>query len=224
MSEAPASKTAPTPYQRWQMSALGERRSNPPAANPSISKLAQEMMAARDAGHQQGYQAGLLQGRADGQAQGLAQGLAQSELVLREQQTALAHLCQGFEQQAEQAREEIAQQVLALALDMAHALLKSSIELQPERLLPVIEHALQGLPALQSPSNLYLHPQDLELVQTAQGEELTAAGWRLRPDPHLTRGGCRLETPRNEVDATLETRWRRLQQSFGLTAECLSPL
>lgn len=220
MSEAPASKVLPTPYKRWQMLALGERRSNSPASNPSISKLAQEMMAARDAGHHQGYQAGLLQGRTDGQAQ----GLAQSELVLDEQRAALANLCLAFQQQTAQAREAIAQQLLALALDMAHALLKSSIELQPDRLLPVIENALQGLPALQSPSNLYLHPQDLVLVQTAQGQQLTAAGWRLRADPQLTRGGCRLATPSNEIDATLETRWRRLQQAFGLTAECLSPL
>ena len=220
MSEVPVSKPQPSPYQRWEMSSRGERRSNPSSTSPSISKLAQEMMAARDAGHTQGYQAGLLQGRADGQAQGLANSAA----VLAQQQAALAQLGQSFTQQAAQTREQLAQQVLALALDMAHALLKSTIVLQPERLLPVIAHALQDLPALQLPAALYLHPQDLELVQAAQGNELTAAGWRLRTDPQITRGGCRIETPSNEIDATLETRWRRLQQDFGLSADNLSPL
>ncbi len=220
MSETPLARPAAAPYQRWEMATLGDARSTRAATTPSISKLAQEMMAARDAGHTQGYQAGLLQGRADGQAQGLANSAA----VLAQQQAALAQLGQSFTQQAAQTREQLAQQVLALALDMAHALLKSTIVLQPERLLPVIAHALQDLPALQLPAALYLHPQDLELVQSAQGNELTAAGWRLRADPQITRGGCRIETPSNEIDATLETRWRRLQQDFGLSADNLSPL
>ena len=224
MSEVPVSKPQPTPYQRWEMSVLGERRSNPSPTSASISKLAQEMITARDAGHQQGYQAGLKQGRIDGQAQGIAQGLAQSEGMLAAQQAALAGLCQGFTQQAEQAREQIAQQLLALALDMAHALLKSTLELQPERLLPVIDHALHNLPSLQLPATLYLQPQDLELVKAAQGEQLATAGWRLRADAQLARGGCRIETPSNEIDATVETRWLRLQQAFGLTEQCLSPL
>ncbi len=220
MSEAPVSKPQPSPYQRWEMSTLGERRSKQAPSIPSISKLAKEMMAARDAGHQQGYQAGLLRG----QAEGLAQGLEQSEAVLAAHQATLAELCQGFTQQAEQAREQIAQQLLALALDMAHALLKSTLELQPERLLAVIEHALHELPMLQLPATLYLHPQDLELVKVARGEQLTGAGWRLRGDAQLARGGCRIETPSTEIDATLETRWRRLQQSLGLTEQWLSPL
>ena len=224
MSDATRAERERTAYQRWEMAPLHERRAGGDGAAPAISKLAQELMAARDAGHQQGYQAGLLQGLAAGQAQGLNQGLADSATVLAAQQAALASLCHGFAQQATQAREQIAQQLLALALDMAHALLKSTLELQPERLLPVIAHALQGLPALQLPATLHLHPQDLELVQTAQGAELTAAGWRLRADPHITRGGCRVETPSNQIDATLETRWCRLQQNFGLGADDLSPL
>ena len=220
MSEARLTRPAEAPYQRWEMATLGEARNSQAKTTPSISKLAQEMMAARDAGQREGYQAGLLQGCADGQAQGLANSAA----VLAQQQAVLVQLCQSFTQQTAQTREHMAQQVLALTLDMAHALFKSTVVLQPERLLPLIAHALQDLPALQLPAALYLHPQDLELVQTAQGAELTAAGWRLRADPQITRGGCRVETPSNEIDATVETRWRRLQQDFGLSADDLNPL
>ena len=220
MSETSAVKARGAPYQRWEMAALGEARSQGGPAAASIAKLAQEMMAARDAGQRQGYEAGLLTGHADG----LAQGLAQSDAVLGERQSALRALCQEFEQQSMQAREEIASQVLALALDMAHALFKSALVLQPERILPIVTQALQGLPALQQPARLHLHPLDLELVAATQGEALSDAGWRLQADPQLARGGCRLETASNEVDATLETRWRRLQQAFGLKAEDLAPL
>ena len=86
MSETPLARPAAAPYQRWEMATLGDARSTRAATTPSISKLAQEMMAARDAGHNQGYQAGLLQGRADGQAQGLANSAA----VLAQQQDPVA--------------------------------------------------------------------------------------------------------------------------------------
>jgi flagellar assembly protein FliH len=224
MSEARDKKHLQTPYQRWEMATLHEVRPNATANPASMSRLAQEMVDARDAGQREGYQAGLLQGRSTGHAEGLAQGLADSQSLLHEQQAALLSLCQNFSQQATQAREQTAQQLLALAMDMAQAVLKSALVLQPDRLLPVVDHAIQSLPSLQLPAILFLHPQDLPLVQAAQGEALAAQGWRLRADGQMTRGGCRIETPSNAMDATLETRWHRLQQAFGLSSAELSPL
>jgi flagellar assembly protein FliH len=40
----------------------------------------------------------------------------------------------------------------------------------------------------------------------------------------MLRGGCRVETPANEIDASLPTRWARLQQALGQQGEWLSPL
>ncbi len=224
MSEPAAKRPEASAYQRWEMKPLAPARSDKPAAPASISKLAQEMVAARDAGHQQGYQDGLAQGRAEGQAQGLAQGLEQAASVLAGHQAALDELCRHFQEQAKLAREQTAQHMLALALDMAHALFKSTLELQPERVLPVIEQALRELPGLQASASLYLNPQDLELVRASQGATAITTGLRLCADAQLARGGCRLETAENEIDARVETRWRRLQQAFDLAPEDLTPL
>jgi flagellar assembly protein FliH len=35
-------------------------------------------------------------------------------------------------------------------------------------------------------------------------------------------GGCRVELGASEVDATLETRWRRVLESIGVSQEWLS--
>ena len=229
MSERRLPKPMQAAYQRWELSSLFEERPDQrkTAAGPSpeavAAKLAKEMLAAREAGHeagyktgqQAGYQAGLQEGRAVGLQEGHAQGLNESRIELAARSEALDALGQALEQQIVQAREDIAQQLLALALDMTQALLKSALTVRPELLLPLIDDALHSLPGLQLPATLLLHPQDLELLRLALGSQLQDAGWRLRADSSLERGGCRIETGNNLIDATLPARWRRLQEALG---------
>ncbi|WP_275429677.1 FliH/SctL family protein, partial [Serratia marcescens] len=37
-----------------------------------------------------------------------------------------------------------------------------------------------------------------------------SAGWTLRADGALSRGGCRVSGPEGELDATRESRWQAL--------------
>ena len=225
MSDLPVDVHLQTAYQRWEMAPLGATRpARTGAGHLPTTRLTQEVARAREAGHQLGYQEGLQQGHSQGQADGLALGLMEGQRLMETEQAALQALIESFQKQVTHAREHVAQQVLALALDMAHAVLKSALAVQPERVLPLIEQTLQSLPTLKSNARLFLHPQDLALLEAAQGAALTAAGWQLRADPDMLRGGCRLETPANEIDATLPTRWSRLQQALGQQGDWLLPL
>jgi flagellar assembly protein FliH len=227
MSDPRAELHKQTAYERWEMAPLADNRTGragPATGSLADLRLAQESERARQTGHRQGHQEGLAQGHADGLAQGLAHGLAEGRASIDAQQATLLTLLVSFEEQLTHARENIGQQVLAVALDMAHAMLKSALEIEPKRVLPLVEQTLQSLPALKSSALLYLHPQDLALLVTAQGEALAAEGWHLRADPHMLRGGCRVETPANEIDASLPSRWMRLQQALGQQGEWLSPL
>ena len=62
-----------------------------------------------------------------------------------------------------------------------------------------------------------LHPADAELFRKLSDGEpaLATLPWKVVEDPQIERGGCRLETPSTEIDATLETRWRRVIASLG---------
>lgn len=40
-------------------------------------------------------------------------------------------------------------------------------------------------------------------------------GQRIHEDPHMTRGGCTVEAAGSQIDATLETRWRRIAERLG---------
>ena len=54
------------------------------------------------------------------------------------------------------------------------------------------------------------------LVRARLGDEIAGGGWRIVEDTQVTRGGCRVETASNQIDATAETRWQRIAAALGL--------
>ncbi|WP_341648980.1 FliH/SctL family protein [Thauera humireducens] len=83
----------------------------------------------------------------------------------------------------------------------------------PEAILDTLRAALQQLP--QGHAQIRLHPEDLALVREHMGEQISHGGHRLQEDFALQRGDCRIDTQGAQLDATLETRWRRVLESLG---------
>ena len=94
-------------------------------------------------------------------------------------------------------------------------MLKTALNVRPELILPTVSAAIHALPVLQLPASLTLHPEDAALVRKHLGEELAQQGWKIEEDAHLDRGGCRVETRTNQIDATTPTRWQRLGESLS---------
>ena len=215
MSDPVIPKQMQTPYQRWEMDSFGDNRASTKAAQaPAIARVTiEEQAAIREAAHEKGYAIGLAEGRAQGLLEGRADGAADIE-----------HLCQiaaTLGTEAARADELIASEVLALALDLAKAMLKTSLAVRPELVLPVVGEAIRYLPTLQQPAVLLLHPADAALVRQHMQDELDKAGWRLADDLHMQRGGCRIETGSNQIDASAETRWQRLTEALGQPSDWL---
>ncbi|MDP9107965.1 MAG: FliH/SctL family protein [Pseudomonadota bacterium] len=217
MSDSVIPKQMQTPYQRWEMDSFGDNRASVKAAQaPAIARVTiEEQAAIREAAHEKGYAIGLAEGRAQGLLEGRADGAADIE-----------HLCQiaaTLGTEAARADELIASEVLALALDLAKAMLKTALAVRPELVLPVVGEAIRYLPTLQQPAVLLLHPADAALVRQHMQDELDKAGWRLADDLHMQRGGCRIETGSNQIDASAETRWQRLTEALGQPSDWLEP-
>ena len=116
----------------------------------------------------------------------------------------------------------IAEEMLDLGLDLAKAMLKTALEIRPELVLPVVAEAIRYLPTLQQPALLFLHPEDAMLAREFIGEELTKAGWRVTEDVLLERGGCRVETPTNQIDGSMQVRWQRIAGALGKNSDWLA--
>ncbi|HEX8611712.1 MAG TPA: flagellar assembly protein FliH [Telluria sp.] len=217
-------KELQTAYQRWEMNSfdrvpepepvfLDTRLEEPlPGAPPAPALPTDEEIAAiREQARQEGYEAGHAAGHADGYADAHAQGLEATAAELANLQSIAA----TFAQALTQADESIANDMLELALQLARNMLRTALEVKPELIIPVVRDAISYLPVLQQPAILMLNPDDARLVREQIGDELDKGGWRVVDDAQIGRGGCKIDTASNQIDAQAEVRWQRLANALG---------
>lgn len=200
MSSRPAGLERRTQWQRWTMDTLEPGRSVRTSTGlATVTELEQLHEQASREGRTEGY----AQGRAEGHA-AAAQTAARLEALVGTMESACVAL-----------RENIADDVLTLALDIARQVLHEALPVKRDLLLPVVREAMQGLPAASQGAQIQLNPADVELVRAHFGEELRINSWQIVEDHRIQPGGCRLASPNGEVDATLPTRWKRVLATLG---------
>lgn len=234
-------------YQRWEMASFGDERPStlarraaeaeaaPSAASPADSHpglppgfslpSVEEIEAMREAARQEGYAQGLEEGRAHGYQEGQAQGYAEgAEAGQRDAADELEHLraiAASFGDAVAGADETIAKDVLELALRLARGMVRTGFDVRPELILSVVRDAIDQLPVLQQPAILALNPLDADLVRHGMADELSKGGWRIIENGAIARGGCKVETATNQIDAQASARWNRLTHALGANVEWL---
>jgi len=217
-----APKEKLTAYQRWEVAAFDEaeqaaklaarqagaqsKTDEPSEQMPVVLPTAADIERMHVEAHQQGYAAGREEGIALGRA-----SAARINAVMTTLEQALKTLDQ-----------DVADQLLATAVEIANQMLRQALRIKPELLLPVVREAVSTLHTLTGHPALFVHPDDAALIRTHLGDQLAHNNWRIIEDSSLTPGGCRVELATSEVDATLETRWRRVIESIGINQEWLN--
>ncbi len=149
-----------------------------------------EVSAIEKQAHDEGFRAGLAEAR-DGNQR-------------------LSSLIDGVAESVARMEREMAQTLVKLAVDLARQVVRESIAVRPELLIPLVNDALAGIARTVDPGAVYVHADDLPLVEKRLGDALAHAGWRPFADDRVERGGCRLEFAGGQVDATVATRWARV--------------
>lgn len=181
----------------------------PPIEYPTVEELEQ----IREEARQSGYEEGHVAGHADAMAAGA--------LATKDELQHMRALADSFSGALRDADQLIANEVLDLALQLAKGMLKNALQVKPELVLPIVRDAIDYLPVLQQPAQLQLHPDDAAIVRAAIGDELDKGGWRVVEDAHIGRGGCKVDTASNQIDATAAARWQRLSHALGKEVDWL---
>lgn len=196
-----------------------------------ISSLKKE---AKDTGYREGIEQGLIEGQKEGIKKGFEEGLKKGleegrnqgyqeafDKSYQEESEKASHyietlkqLTGSFQSDLQKAHERIANDILALSIDLAKAMVKEALHLKPEVIVPIVKDAIDAIPSLERPAKLCLNKEDIAIVQKALGSELQ--GWQL-VEAEMERGSCKIETSTNQVDNQLETRWKRLMAHLGQT-------
>ncbi len=178
-------------------------------------EIAAILQQARVDGRQQGYDEGLSKGYQEGFSKGCQEGRQQGESAIKAE---LAHVNRVFEHldgQLHALDQQVAQNLLTLAIDLAKKMTVQAITLRPELILPVVQDAVRRFPGVMQPLHLFLHPDDASIVRQHLDEQLLQGNWEIHEDDQLTPCGCRIEAGGSEIDASMETRWRRVLAAIG---------
>ncbi|PTN11608.1 flagellar assembly protein FliH [Nitrosomonas aestuarii] len=218
-----------TSYQRWkldsldvpgvpstkdlqnkEMSAANEPK-NTTDKNIPTSPTEEEITAlfqkAEENGHQKGYEAGYKSGFQEGRQQG--------ESVIEAELNQIHTIFADLDEKIQTIDQQIAQELLTLAIDLTKKMISQALVIHPELILPIVQEAILQLPSTGQQLRLFLHPKDAVIVRQHMNEQLTQENWEIREDTQLEQGGCRIEANGGEIDANIETRWRRILAAIG---------
>jgi flagellar assembly protein FliH len=208
--------TALSNYTRWSMQSF-----ETPAHDENIEQQQRNNLEIEKAiaeGREQGYNEGKQQGYSDGYnsgyEQGMTEGMAEGRRLGETSAAQIMTILDQFQNEREHADDLIAQDLQSLALDLTRAILKTALPVRPELMLPLVKGLVRDTYS-SGQAQLHLHPDDLALIKQHLGDELDQASFKLSADHGIERGGCLLETPDTQVDASLATRWRRLALALG---------
>ncbi|MDR0564117.1 MAG: flagellar assembly protein FliH [Azoarcus sp.] len=164
-------------------------------------------------GKEAGYRAGHDAGFEEGQKEGQKTGFEESKTATEAEAQRLNGLVTQLESSLKKLDTEIAEELLSLSVELARKVLQHTLAVEPEAVVSAIRAVLQTLPQIRA--QIHLNPDDVALAHKYLGDELNQGGHILLEDETVSRGGCRVETPSAEIDATMETRWRRTIESLG---------
>ena len=191
-----------TAFERWELNSFDPAPPKQAAAEglPACEirlPTAQELERIHQEAHKAGYAAGYEEGTARARVEALT----------------LHTMLESLEQALRTLDQAVAETLLDLALELAQQMVRQELRAKPERVLDVVREVLEQL--FHPHATLYLHPEDALLVRSFLGDQLSHAGHRIFEDNKLARGGCRVEAGGSQIDATMETRWRRITETIG---------
>lgn len=218
-------------YQRWQVASFDKPAMQPSAENgtpatarpidenisnagetivempfPTAAALEQINEEART----EGYSVGYAEGRATIEselAQTIDEQTQQLCTIVGNLHVSIAHLDQN-----------IADQLLDLGLEIAAQVLRGSLSVQRELMLPMIREAIAELPFHHGTISLHLNPEDANTLRASLSEQLAHTGAHVVPDSNISPGGCQITAGNCGIDATIETRWKRVIEAIGVNS------
>ncbi|MCB5183764.1 flagellar assembly protein FliH [Methylobacillus gramineus] len=206
MSNVVIPKEQQTAYQRWEMASFSEpaaeTRPSTVQAQESEEQKAERLASELENARREGYKIGLQQG--------FDAGMADAQAQTQQEQAKLNAVLDSFTDALKTSNEVISEQLLALALDIAKAMIKDRLQVDNSVILPIVQESIYYLSAVQRPARLIVNPEDAAVVRKYIREDMADTTWQIQEDVSVERGGCMVETGDNQIDASNATRWKRI--------------
>jgi flagellar assembly protein FliH len=218
MSNLAVPKEQQTAYERWEMSSFTEGNRSVSGGKPKKKEGVTNTEAVS-----QIFDGVRKEAYAKGMQEGFAVGMAKAREAAYDDKQNFLKLMAAFSQALEKSDEQIADDVLSLALDIAKSMLKEKLNIDPSTILPVVMDAIHYLPYVQKPARILVHHEDAQILREYLADEISSQHWQIQEDSNIERGGCLVETGANQIDATNAVRWKRISEALAQNNNWLLP-
>jgi flagellar assembly protein FliH len=155
---------------------------------------------------QQAQEEGYKAGFEEGHKAGFQAGQQAGEQDVKQQLANLQKMVVTLQQPLTELEQQVEQDLVNLAITMTRQLIRRELKQEPEHVIGAMRAALQALPASDRKIKIYVHPDDLAIIQKGLSLDQDVENRQWIEDPLLTRGGVKLETADTTVDASVEAR------------------
>ena len=186
---------------------------DPYAGNPAFA-------AGREAGMRDGFRMG-----AQAMRQKIEREQTGQQSVATEAMKAQAlQLITAFSEQLTAIEQSVADELVDLAIELARQTVRRTLDVDRDATIGVAQEAIGALLDERGSFSVHVNPADARVVGEALESILSARKSNVVTDPTLAPGGCRVISAGADIDATVETRWRRVLAAIGREAPADDPL
>ncbi len=179
----------------WETPRLGDTLRNP-------QDDARDLEALRKEAYAKGY--------AEGHDKGLLQAQTETNRRLQTLDMVLNALAKPYEDLNQQALDTLAK----LAGKIARCLVKRELRTEPETIIALVRDTVSILNSSAEKLNVFLNPDDAQLIQTITRTSAEKSRWKIIDDPLIPRGDCRVTSRDATVDGSLQSRINTIITQF----------
>jgi len=172
---------------KWETPRLGDAARSPQDEAKDLEVLRKEAYS---------------QGFAEGHNKGLLQAQTETNRRLQTLDMVLNALAKPYEDINQQALDSLAK----LAGKIARCLVKRELRTEPETIIALVRDTVSILNSSAEKLNVFLNPDDAQLIQTITRTSSEKSRWKIIDDPLIPRGDCRVTSRDAMVDGSLMAR------------------
>ncbi|VAW98254.1 Flagellar assembly protein FliH [hydrothermal vent metagenome] len=152
------------------------------------------------------------EGLKSGYEEGFKKGLVESQQEVSQRCENLDTILKFLQRPLDDLDEKVTDQLFHLAMTVTGQLIRRELHTDPGQIVAVVREAMASLPIAERKVNIYLHPDDANIVRDTLSlhHDSESQPWRIMEDPLLSRGGCRLQAGQSYIDASVEKRLNRI--------------
>ncbi len=160
----------------------------------------------KEEGKEAGYQKGFKEGQKSGEE------AIKEELKMNI--VSLHNILAEAEAEIENELNRIPLKVIELSIDMAEKIVQSSLDIDPELMLPIVKDCLNQVGTRHNNIEIRVNPELIDLISGINKEYKGKFNLEIMGDNSLEKGDCLIETEFGGKDATLDNKLKQLRKEL----------